>query len=352
MAKTKRAWPLLDVARMFLKKPAFYAVKIESPPSRESSPAPADLFQCTECQQPFQTRVAAVNHTLARHFEAFFAREEQQAEPPKGDFAVVARCGLSGVLLGPPNYHLYNEKIAELHRTRFADMTMDAYRRHIVNEADPDLIEKWRQEAALQVTFRSLREPQELVFNRSAEAEAHFMNQYAPTLVREGRRVIIPGMLAQELEDAGLMQRIRQVWMRESRSPVRMTLAVRPAFRQLGLHMFRDLDKTVFVTSIVPKALPPVQAAPAVTFILDYLAQHPHAALDDLARGWAEKGESDAVELKRQLHWLIDKGHVVEYYNSTLSIPPGDSRRLPENDVPTACPADTAAGPETASAPS
>ena len=198
LARTRRAWPLSDVAKMFLSKPDFYAVKIETtPPPKETEAtddthAP-DLFQCAECLQIFQTRNDIVNHAMRAHFDQFFDMEEQPGEAPKGNFSIVARCGLSGILLGPPNYHLYNEKIQEVHRQRFPDMPMETYRRHIVNETDPDKLEQWKQEVARRTIYRTKREKEPQTFNRLAEAEDFFHTTYLPQLIREGQRFIIPG---------------------------------------------------------------------------------------------------------------------------------------------------------------
>ena len=92
-----------------------------------------------ECQAVFVEKERALGHALKAHIGKFYEKQETQAEPPKGNFVCVARCGLSGELLGPPNYHGYSEKLSELHRTRFAHLTLDEYRSRITNEADrPD----------------------------------------------------------------------------------------------------------------------------------------------------------------------------------------------------------------------
>ncbi len=346
LAHTRRAWPLNDVAKMFLSKPAFYAVKLETPPLPAGADAAdgnghAALFQCAECLQVFQTHDAAYNHAVQQHFAQYFDLEEQPGEPPKGNFSIVARCGLSGLLLGPPNYHRYNEKIQEVHRQRFPEMPMEVYRRHIVNETDPALLEQWKQEVARQTLYRTRREPEPKTFNRLAEAEDFFRSAYIPQLVREGQRFIIPGAVVQEMEDQALQRAIRQIWLRENRSPLRITLAVRPAFKQLGLHLFRGPDKTIYITSIAPRPLGDTQTTPEISFILQYVAEHPNCTAAELAETWLQAGNAapeaspppasapddchaDAAPpsaIALPLHWLTDKGHIVEFFNGKLIVP-------------------------------
>lgn len=355
LARTHRAWPLNDVAKMFLSKPDFYAVKLEvAPPGgADASDAakPPALFQCAECQQVFQTRDAALNHAIRRHFELYFDMEEQPGETPKGNFAIVARCGLSGILLGPPNYHLYNEKIQDVHRQRFPDMPMEAYRRQIVNETDPALLEQWKQEVSRQTLYRTKRETEPREFKRQSEAESFFNSAYAPALVREGQRFIIPGTVVQNMEDQGLQHAIKQIWLRENRSPMRITLAVRPAFKQLGLHVFRAPDKIVFVTSIPPRPLGDVQTTPEVSFILQYVTEHPNCTMEELTQAWASSGmaapgadapsgpapdtapikdgPADAAKptaIALPLRWLTDKGHIIEFFNGKLVVPSAEDQ--------------------------
>jgi hypothetical protein len=114
LAKSCRAYSLFEVAALFLSKPEYYIIKIEAPATLENF----SFFQCAECKAVFLGRDAAAAHVFTKHFEKFCHKEQQEAEPPKGNFVCVAKCGLSGVLLGPPNYHGYTEKVAEIHHTR------------------------------------------------------------------------------------------------------------------------------------------------------------------------------------------------------------------------------------------
>ncbi len=363
LARTRRAWPLNDVAKMFLSKPVFYAVKLETAPllpgaeAADGANQPA-LFQCTECLQLFQTRDAAVNHAMRAHFSQFFDLEEQPGEPPKGNFSIVARCGLSGILLGPPNYHLYNDKIQEVHRQRFPDMPMENYRRHIVNDTDPARLEQWKQEVARQTIYRTKREAEPQTFKRLAEAEDFFRAAYVPQLVREGQRFIIPGAVVPDLEDQALQRAIRQIWLRENRSPLRITLAVRPAFKQLGLHIFRAPDKTVYITSISPRPLGESQTTAEIAFILKFVADHPYCTTAELTGAWLQTGKPAAESspsnaaaegsgappsaITLPLHWLTDKGHIIEFFNGKLLVPGAEDQA---HGTPPDEASDVAAGP-------
>lgn len=74
------------------------------------------LYQCKACQKLFLDEQEVLTHTRDAHLDRFFEMKEIEGEEPKGHFVCVARCSLSGTLLGPPNYHGYKEKIREIWR--------------------------------------------------------------------------------------------------------------------------------------------------------------------------------------------------------------------------------------------
>ena len=81
---------------------------------------------------PFETDEAAVAHVMANHLGAFFETAEVEVDPPKGNFQVINKCSLTGELLGPPNYHRYNQIVQQHHAARVGGrMSIEAYRTRI-----------------------------------------------------------------------------------------------------------------------------------------------------------------------------------------------------------------------------
>src|SRR5450759_305645 len=327
LARSGRAYPLFEVATLFLSKPDFYAVKQEVIPGAAGAES-VFLYQCAECKVVFLDRNRAVAHALNKHMDLFYAREETQSDPPKGAFMCVARCKLSGELLGPPNYHEFNERVLELHSTRFASMSLDAYRRQIINETDPALIEQWKKEACRQIVYRTLRAAEPLTFKRRNQMEAHFLEHYAPALIWKGRRFVTPGVACRDLDDPQIRRVVEESWAHENQIPLKMAVSIQPAFRHLGLHTFKASGKATFVTAIVPHPIDPLQAADGIRRILECLCAHPGVSRQELVTllrpDTAPGAVPDAPEVAAILHalrWMVEKGHVIEFYNGTLAIP-------------------------------
>lgn len=321
LSSTCRAYSLFEVAATFLSKPEFYAVAIEAT-GDDGKPA-LPFYQCLKCKAVFTNKQLAFAHALNRHMDLFYDQEKKEREPPQGKFSCVARCTLSGELLGPPNYHEFNDKLLELHKSRFASMPIDQYRKKIVNETDPASIERWKKEASHKTIYRTklLNEP--VVFERSSLVERHFNEHYAPTLIREGHRFVIPATVGQDLDDRQIKQLIQEAWRKETRFPINMASAILKRFHRLGLHIFKTAKMT-FVSAIKPHPIDPAQATNIIRNILEWIRANAGKTRQDLVAALVPgtTPESAAVtEIIDSLVWLIDRGHVIEFMNGTLAVP-------------------------------
>ncbi len=120
----------------------------------------------------------------------FYRSEVTQSEPIKGNFTSVARCRLSGMLLGPTNHHAYQPQLRGLYEQRFSRrMSFPDYQRQIEIVTDPEAVERWKEEARSVTTYVTLQEEPPLTFNSAAETERHFRQTYLPGLLRSKRGI-------------------------------------------------------------------------------------------------------------------------------------------------------------------
>ena len=104
----------------------------------------------------------------------------RESEPIKGNFSNVARCRLSGTLLGPTNHHNYQSQLRSLYEQRFSRrMSFADYQRQIEIVNDAELIERWKEEARKVTTYTTSRETRFLrpSLPRS-DTERHFRSHY------------------------------------------------------------------------------------------------------------------------------------------------------------------------------
>lgn len=324
LARSVRAFSLFEVASLFLSKPEFYAIRLSL-----TNEAPADfaLYQCSECRAVFFEREAAAVHGFAAHFEKACRKEERQVDPPKGNFVCVARCGLSGVLLGPPNHHGFNDRVTELHRTRFAHLPFETYRQKIENIHDAALIEQWKEEMRRQVIYHFGEGDKTVSFERFADADAWFREHRLAGMIRESRQAIMPGALVESLEDASLRKLILDERQRETRFPLKLSITLRLAFRHLGLHTFKAGDGHTFITAVAPSAMDPNHAVPGIREVLDYVTAHPGSTVQEMFAALrppvpdAPAPSEPPRDVATQLRWLVEKGHVIEFSDGRLAVP-------------------------------
>ena len=92
---------------------------------------------------PFDGEEDALEHVLGRHLSLFFDLSEVEVEPPKGNFPVINRCGVTGALLGPPNYHRYSQLVQQHYAAKGLRMPFEAYRARIESVRDPEVLKQW-----------------------------------------------------------------------------------------------------------------------------------------------------------------------------------------------------------------
>lgn len=143
-----KAYPLFELARLILQLSDRYSVKL-TPESDQT----AGLFRVKRDGSLWTSRKEAVNHLLAKHLGQFYRKSSVATEPPKGAFTVVAQCGMSGVLLGPPNHHEYTSRVISLHTSRFKNMPFEVYKSRIRMVRDDALIEQWKSEQSTKTIY-------------------------------------------------------------------------------------------------------------------------------------------------------------------------------------------------------
>jgi hypothetical protein len=85
----------------------------------------------------------ALDHVLSRHFDTFYKTDKTEIDPPKGTYTFVAQCGMSDQILGPPNYHGYQDKLRALHADRFSRLPFDVFKSRVKIIHDEEVVKQW-----------------------------------------------------------------------------------------------------------------------------------------------------------------------------------------------------------------
>ena len=317
------AYSVFSLGRMFLDKPERYDVRLKA--------ETAALFQLGETGPVASDSRVLENGAFLSEKDNFYRTEVTQSEPIKGNFTSVARCRLSGLLLGPTNHHAYQPQLRSLYEQRFSGrMSFPEYQRQIEIVNNPEAVERWKEEARSVTTYVTLKEEPPLTFSSGAETERHFRQSYLPGLLRSSAESTLDGVVSRQLADRSLGRLIENVWTQEYRSPSKMMQELIGAFRQGALHVFRHRKGMLFVSPVRPRPFNHGSASvsSAVVAVLQALAENPGINRKQLleklpsAEGAEpENGEKKKLTLASDLHWLISEGYVIEFNDGALDLP-------------------------------
>jgi hypothetical protein len=159
--KSCRTVELFEIARTVVAKTDRFVVVVSHKPSASAAPgkpgeAPASaetpaagkaarplLHISVPDGIPFESDEAAVAHVMSKHLDKFFEAAEVEVDPPKGNFQVINKCGVTGELLGPPNYHRYNQIVQQHYAAKISRMPFDLYKNRIETIRDPEVVNQW-----------------------------------------------------------------------------------------------------------------------------------------------------------------------------------------------------------------
>ncbi len=329
-----RAYPLFALGRMFVAKPERHRIRFRTLGKEGEA---SSLLQCVTCGTVARTATDLARHVLERHLADHYREEKTTEEPPKGNFAAVARCSLNGALLGPTNHHSYQAALLKLHRSRFPSMSIERFKASIVLDRTPAVVEQWRQQVSTRAIFVPLHGENPKPLASESEVERHFREHRLAEATRSGKEFSVDGLTGRDCADAGLRTAVRAMVAEESLFPRRLIGILAETLSKVGLAIFRGPRGMLFVatTRPTPFAADPSHVAPGVCAILDFVQEHPRKGRKDLIRALcpsattphsapAAEGtpapvpDPKLVACLGDLEWLIRQGHIIEYFNGEL----------------------------------
>ena len=314
------AYKLKDLAYFFLDNPSSVLLKITPKNKEGSNPEQADrsplprFYQCKACGFASTEQGDVLEHIVSAHLGEYYDSKEIECEPPKGNFNCVAKCGLSGVLLGPPNIHEFNAVVKEMIRTKYPEMSEEQYRAHIEMVRDADTIEAWRKTATKKtVFFAKGTADQEGAPSLSREqAEGEFKRTILPSLIDTPKNLMITAEVAMKSPVKPLQWAVKDALEQERRAPYNMCFALRGAFHHRKMKFFRANDSRgpEFVTNVEYKEFDAAHAIPELAAAAKFVAEHPCCDKTEFPQ---------EPDFEKHIEWLVSTGHAVAFTNGVYS---------------------------------
>ncbi len=173
----------------------------------------------------------------------------RRREPPKGVYTFVAQCGLSGAILGPPNYHDYQNQLRKLHAEKFSRMPFDMFKARVKIVKDEAVVKKWIEEQSFKTEYVCLNVPEPLKLPTLEDVEKHFRATHKDSIIKPVETLTIPGLPSRSLRCCGLQRLIRQEWEHQKFFPLPIATKLSQQFAHYGLQFFK-VNKTVTHVSV------------------------------------------------------------------------------------------------------
>src|SRR5580658_10114021 len=275
---TGRAYPLFDIAHLILQKPERHHIRFDVKKGPEGKPL-QPLFLCALDDSLWLSEDEVVQHTLARHFGTFYQAERTATDPPKGTYTFVAQCGLSGKILGPPNYHDYQTQLHKLHTERFARMPFEAFKARVKIVKDEAVVKQWVEEHSFKTEYNCLNVPEPKKCADREEVARHFREVHLPNIVKGVETHTVSGAAASQLRSPGLQRAVRATWEDQRRFPLQVATVLSQQFAGHGLQFFK-VNRTVTHVCVARPHFLDLEATPVsegVKRIVDFINGHPRS---------------------------------------------------------------------------
>jgi hypothetical protein len=359
---TGRAYPLFQIAQLILQKAERYSVQLTAKKKADGTPA-QQIYICALDDTPWTSEDEAVAHVLKNHFATFYQTERTPCDPPKGVYTFVAQCGMSGVILGPPNYHDYQNQLRKLHAEKFSRMPFDVFKSRVKIVRDEAVVKKWIEEQSSKTEYTCLNVAEPLKLASLEEVEKHFRATHKDSIIKPVETHTVAGAPSRTLRSRGLQRLIQQEWEHQRHFPLPIATKLSQQFAAHGLQFFK-VNKTITHVSVarpqfldiesnpvsdgirrivefinanakctrkkliealaptpktavapVPTAEQPDPAAPAAE---GEAAPAPAAAPAKPAEAQAPEPTPEQTAVMVDLHWLIHQGAVLEFADGRM----------------------------------
>lgn len=321
-----RVYPLFDVAKILLAERgrcrAIFEVQDSHPP----------LFRGKLDDSLFLTRDEAIHHLWQSDLRQQLVEEETiETEPPSGNFQLVARCGLSGEWLGPPNFHAYQSNLRRIHRERFAHLPFATYSSKVRTERGEEAVNAWLETMKQKTRWRLKGDGDEGWVDDLNEIRRQLALRCFDSAFEECRRVEVLASIPPANVSPSLMVSLKAAGNHARNHPAILIPAVCKALEAEHLPVFKRQGK-LFTGPARPHPLPPgATLAERPGIMVEWIRANKPAKLEGLWKAvLPEGGTAPPAEFAADLFWLLHQGHILLFTDDTLAVQEVREPQAPE----------------------
>jgi len=299
--------------------------------AKSAAEKPIPLYMSLPDHLPFDTEEAAIQHVLANNLGAFFETQDVEIDAPKGNFPIINKCGITGELLGPPNYHRYQQILQQHHAAKLTRMPFERFRESIVSVREPEVAAQWleKMKKATRYTWKGITTikgstippfettppvevakpvegapaaeaaeaaaeapapaaPPAVSFDNIEDARLYLLANARDKVVRAVENVRFHGKLIEKLPPGEIRRALEGHVERQRRFPLDTANALRGRLRRENFTIFKKGSRGVsYVCAVKRRFRVPGQVfSETIAALIDFIEKHPMIHVKDLPKAF------------------------------------------------------------------
>ena len=337
LRQSHRTFELFEIAAVILEKPKRFIINIEPFKDAAAKGAPTEFFVSVGDGVPFESRDEALAHILATHGDQLVDVETVETEAPKGAFTVVHKCGITGELLAPPNYHKYAQIVRQHLAEKLPGMTEEQFKRRIESVKDEETIKQWIAKMSKQtrlvwkgVVAEGAERP---VFESRDALKAWLSANLPATLVQTVKSLRIKGSQVEQVPAGSRIRKSLDSYLAQQRKfPLDTANHLRGRLRRDHFTIYKvKKDNKSYICAVKRTFRTQGQTfGENFQHLIEFIEQHPYMKADMLAseflglakpeegKDYADTDKPKINALRNDLGWLVREGYIVEYGDGRL----------------------------------
>lgn len=328
MQTSCKTYKLFNVARLMLEKPENFVVTIKKKPNANGELEP--LYLSLPDGVPFETEQDVVLHIARHHMDKFFDITEIDVEKPKGNFTSVHRCGITGKLLAPPNYHKYRAIVKEHYESEIKFMSFGKFMSKIEIVHDEAEIQKWLEQMSRRLIYKP-KMPENTddlpKIESISEAKQYLLENFKDKAIKESIMLRIPGTVLVTMQRCLLKKSIDYAWLWQKRIPLDTANRLRGKFRSFHFSVYKNGKSGISYVCAARRKFVPSNSVftNEIRQLIEFLEKNNGIKISELEqkiRNPTSGISAPIEEIAKNLNWLIHEGYVIEYEDGKLETLP------------------------------
>lgn len=305
-----RTYQLFEIAHLLLEKPERFVVVVSPMQRKQDAEASSPLlYFSVPAHLPFESEEQAINYVMKEHLDVFFDIEEIEVEPPKGNFVMVNRCGITNELLGPPNYHRYQEFVQRHYAARISGMSLERFQSKIVGSKEQEDVDAWLESMKKGARYK-LKEPKEgepESFDTLEAARRFLLTHRKDQLVGSGESVRFAGRDIERLPKGDIRRSVELHIEEQRHFPLDSANNIRGRLRRHKFAVYKKGSKGVSFVCAVKRKFRDSKSVftDSIRDLIEFIEKHPNIPASKLSKEYigidTERQKPAVLEMKESV---------------------------------------------------